>query len=60
MVDFCCCHSPEVVDFLKGKKKKSLFLDPGSQNGASNEPNWEVWGLQAHISLPAPKHRLVH
>lgn len=25
MVDFCCCHSPEVVDFLKGKKKKASF-----------------------------------
>lgn len=22
MVDFCCCHSPELVVFLKEKKKK--------------------------------------
>lgn len=59
MVDFSCCHSPEVVVLLKGEKK-SLFLDPGPKNGASNAPNWDVWGLQARVSLSAPKHSLVH
>lgn len=55
-MDFCCCHSPEVVVSLE----KGLILDPDPKNGASSAPNWDVWGLQARVSLPPPKHSLVN